>query len=297
MGDEVRLGEFMVIRGHLDDSGDGKKIFTLSALLTHGQNWQFLTIDWNAVLAQKNKELAALGRKQLRRFHAADMSSFIEDFEGWNGPERNEFTARLLRAISKPEHRLYGFSFSINLQLLTEIIPDTKDDPKGHAYYLLLKLLMCDIGERIQEENNGDLSGIKVALIHDRCQYTGLLQSAFESMRSDKTFSSRSLFTTLAPMGWEDCVPLQPADFVAYETYKEALRQRSDEEKDRARSIRISFDKLLNSNSFRGTVKFLGRDEIEQLKKLVDKDAARIIRAQSGKSDSQNDAHKKGETP
>jgi hypothetical protein len=271
----------MVFRGYIDDSGDGKKIFTLSALLTHGENWQFLEMDWKACLAQKNKELAAQGRKQISRFHAVDINNFADEFEGWDGPERNEFSAKLLKAIGKPEHRLYGFSFSIHLQSLVEVIPQTKADPKGNANYLLLKLLMCDIGERCLEENKGDLSGIKMALIHDRGAYNAALQSAFESLRSDKTFSSRSLFTTLAPMGWEDCVRLQPADFLAYETYKEALRLRSDEEKDRLRSRRISFAELLNSDSFRGVVKFLGRDEIEDLKRLMDKETSRILQAQS----------------
>jgi hypothetical protein len=246
-----------------------------------GENWQFLSIDWDECIKKKNRELKKQGRKLIRRFRAADINNFAEDFKGWDPDERKEFSRELLHILGRPEHRMYGFSYSILLKQLVEVIPETRPDPKGFANHLLLKLLMCDIGEGITEENEGDLSGIKVALIHDRCAYNGVLQKAFDVMRTDKTFTERSIFVTLAPMGWEDCVPLQPADLLAYEAYKEVLRQCSENEKDRARPMRIPLSSLLNSDSFRGTAKKLDRDEITKLKSLMDATTTRLLLAQT----------------
>ena len=45
-------------------------------------------------------------------------------------------------------------------------------------------------------------------------------------MMDDPTFANKSMFTTLAPMGWEDCIPLQPADLVAYEAFRDMKRRK-----------------------------------------------------------------------
>lgn len=104
-------------------------------------------------------------------------------------------------------------------------------------------------------------------------------QIVFEGI--DTTFAERSIFATLTPMGWENCVPLQPADLLAYETYKEVLRQCSENEKDRARPLRVPLSQLLSSDSFRGIAKKLDNDEIVELKSLMDSTTTRLLLAQS----------------
>ena len=161
----------------------------------------------------------------------------------------------------------------------------------------MLKLLMIDIGQKFDEANIGDLSDLRVALIHDRCAYNGVLQEAFDSYKNDKTSTYKGLFSTLAPMGWEDCVPLQPADLIAYENYKEVLRHVSENEKDRKRDRRIPLKELLNSNSFGGFCKSLGEDAILELNRLMDESLSRKIDARKESEEvSNHDANAKGET-
>jgi hypothetical protein len=40
----------------------------------------------------------------------------------------------------------------------------------------------------------------------------------------DKEFEYSQYFTTIAPLSWEDCIALQPADLVAFESCKYAER-------------------------------------------------------------------------
>jgi len=84
-------------------------------------------------------------------------------------------------------------------------------------------------------------------------------------MMKDPTFMGKSLFSTIAPVGWEDCIPLQPADMLAYEVFKDALRQFN--RKDR----RASLDYLLTSGSIGGRAKQMSADNIRKWKEILNK--------------------------
>jgi len=54
----------------------------------------------------------------------------------------------------------------------------------------------------------------QIALIHDRCEYDAALSEAFNHMKNDETFKYRDRFTKIDSMSWEECIHLQPADFL-----------------------------------------------------------------------------------
>jgi hypothetical protein len=59
----------------------------------------------------------------------------------------------------------------------------------------------------------------------------------------EKRPESKSIFASIAPMGWEDCIPLQPADFVAYEAMKETHRHRPGQKaRERRKSLTAFLD-------------------------------------------------------
>lgn len=44
-------------------------------------------------------------------------------------------------------------------------------------------------------------------------------------MKDDSQSRYMRVFTTITPQCWQDCVPLQPADLIAYELFKELDRR------------------------------------------------------------------------
>jgi hypothetical protein len=60
----------------------------------------------------------------------------------------------------------------------------------------------------------------KVAVIHDTGKFNGPAQSAFTAIKQSRKFSNRDSLLTIAPMGWETCVALQPADMMVFEGRK-----------------------------------------------------------------------------
>jgi hypothetical protein len=86
-------------------------------------------------------------------------------------------------------------------------------------------------------------------------------------MMKDPTFRGKDMFSTIAPMGWEHCVPLQPADLVAYESFKDALRKYN------AKASRPSLDYLLQSKQFEGRAKQLVTENLDEWKQILDSSA------------------------
>ena len=114
----------------------------------------------------------------------------------------------------------------------------------------------------------------------------------FDFMLNDPGFKYRNRFTTLESMGG-DCVPLQTADFFAYEDFKESQRL-TLQPRDRRRSLDVVLERGLMGGRLRG----FDRPTLRLLKKRIDEmpltirqtlfSIARIPRSRSAKKKSPN---------
>lgn len=212
-----------MIRGYIDESYDGQKVpafFTLSCSLAQGADWAFIEALWLWVISKKNRSLITEGRKPISRYHAVDCFNRTNEFTGWSREERNEFAKELLDIF-----RLFPtahISLTISAKDIHYSWPEKTQNPLHFAYYLLFRLMMLTIGE-----NQGKLQMLgKVSLIHERCgEFEESLLKGFNHMQGDANFEYGDIFTTIVPMGWENCVPLQPADLIAYEVFRDAKRR------------------------------------------------------------------------
>jgi hypothetical protein len=232
---------FGVIRAYIDESHEGAKVpgfFTLSCSLATGGDWEFIEAAWRWVLQKKNEELIAAGRKPIRRYHAVDCFNREEEFKGWSRDERDVFVKQLFKILeSFPTSHI---SLTVSAQDIQEVWPEKTDNPLHFAYYILLRLIMLAIGK----EQGELLMFGKVSMIYERCgEFGESLLKAFNHMKDDSEFEYRHVFTTIAPMGWEDCIQLQPADMVAYEAFHDSKQRYFW--KDRKKSL-DALDAMLN---------------------------------------------------
>ena len=214
----------MLMRGYIDESYSAK-LFTLSCLMSDPPDWHKMELSWKKKILAKNKKLHAQGRRQLSRYHAADCSSLVNEFEGWTVTEQIEFTKQLLGVIKG--RFLNVIAYSVPLEALEEIFPEHKKGDLGPCYALLLKLLMTEFTSQLEDVAKlaKQVKPIKLVLIHDRCSYDVELLRAFNQMMEDPGFTGKHVFSTIAPMAWEDCIPLQLADLLAYENFKDSERR------------------------------------------------------------------------
>jgi hypothetical protein len=250
----------VVIWGYIDESyrDDGKGLFTLASIISEGSTWSWFELAWQNCLDKKNAELASRGRKQITRYHAADCSSRLGEFEGWTTEEQIEFVKGLMKVFA--DHPVNSVAYTIDLSELAEEIPEPEPNAIGFAYGLLLQFLMMELGNWIASSDI--YKDCRLSLIHDHCDYDSTLLECFNSTRRDPGLVRAENFATLVPMRWQDCLLLQPADLIAYENYKEGDRRIAN------RIRRKSLDALLRHESFGGMAKRIEREHIRELADL-----------------------------
>jgi hypothetical protein len=254
----------VVLRGFIDESIDGKevipRVFNVSCLVANNSAWPYIEWDWVEVLDEKNKELEKQGRKRITRFHASDFSNSLGEFKGWDDPdEKKEFVQQLVPIFGK--HGIHTYGHDIPLQLLVSEIPETAVDPKGFAYAFLFELILRDICKNSLSVYPESI----ISLHHDHCDYDAHLQTVFGNLVDDKTFPCAHKFASLTPERWQHCIPLQPADFVAYENFKEGMRRVVGAPARRRKSLEM----FLDLDSISGRSEGLTLQGIRKLKQIL----------------------------
>jgi hypothetical protein len=235
----------MVLWGYIDDSGDGGDILTLSCLIADSPAWYFLGLEWEKFIENKNRELVAKGRSPITRFHAADCSSRLGEFRGWTTKEDQiPFMQGLLSLMEK--YQFDVVAYTIDLKQLVKNVPASKPNPRAFGHVLLLHYIMEGIAQGSLKNNKDAI----ISIIHDRGAYDSVLLDAFNILIDDEVhFAAAKRLGSITPMSWEQCIPLQQADFLAYENYKESRRSLSQ------RDRRKSLDWILNRGKMGGFLK------------------------------------------
>lgn len=226
-------------------------------------DWRRIETAWKKRLAAKNRELRAQGRTEITRYHAADCSSRRGEFKGWTVPEQIDFTKTLLKTLER--RFLNVIAYSAPLDVLIKVFPEHAADPVAPSYALLLKFLMVEFASQVDaaKKLTRNTRSVKLVLFHERCKYDGVLRHAFDSLIKDETWTGRQYFSTLAPRGWEDCLPLQFADLLAYENYKESERRVT------GRNRRKTLELML-ANGLGGRSKVFDEDSFRKLRDAME---------------------------
>jgi hypothetical protein len=235
---------FVLIRGYIDESYDGQQnIFAMSCVLAQGKHWLEIERQWKLQLRAKNKELKRAGRPTISRYHAAACHSRKAEFEGWSQEERNAFVLKLFGVLKRMRGGTHTVGYDVSLDDLCEVFPEWATDRLGAGYNFLTRFIIYAIGDDHHKLAPG--AEAKITLFHDRTSgYDGLILNAFNRFILDDNFEHAHYFTTIAPLSWQHCIALQPADLVAFEIFKDAERRK------KAREQRKAFRALLDMPSF-----------------------------------------------
>ena len=273
----------MILDGYIDESVSGEHpplAFGLSCVFAEGSQWSWASIAWRKVIEDKNAELVAAGRKPIKRFHAVDLNNFAEDFDGWNGAERNAFTNEFVKRVFN-RHAIYGSAYTVSLKDIAEVWPQYSGKEINPAYYALMKLNMINLANVVEQLFSPEA---KISLHYERCPYGGVMLEAFNSVLDDPACEWKDKFTTLAPMGWENCTPLQPADLVAYEVMKECHRQKPEVIAAKKRDRRKSLNAILDSPNFLGDAYNVTLENLQRIKSNITNRAAAAIESAGNES-------------
>jgi len=263
----------VLFTGYMDESYDGAKqnLFVLSCLVARGKVWAETTRAWKLQIDAVNKRLAKKGRPLISRYHASACSGRREEFDGWSVNERDAFVRGLFSVIKRSKG-MHAVAYTIELDDLCAVFPEWADDRLKAAYGLLPRFVMYTVGEDLY--NFGKGRPARVTLFHDRTggdgKYDPTILRGFNTQMNGPEFRYKDYFTTIAPLAWQDCVALQPADLVAFESFKKAEAEIED------RKHRKSFQALVEMDAFGIHIKSFNKGILQDLRSRMETDKAKI---------------------
>lgn len=251
----------MVFEGFIDESyGARQNLFTLSCLLAKLKDWGEIERRWKLCIAAKNKQLKRNSRRPISRYHASDCSGCRNEFRGWSRDERDQFVKELFDIFrSVPT---YSVVYDVQLDELCEVFPEWKTDRLEAGYGLLTLFLLnqiaLDFGTFACSEH------VKISLFHDRTgPYDATILRVFNQCLRDSTFQHPDYFRKIASIGWEKRPALQPADLIAFESFKSAEARLAP------RGQRKSFTELLDMAAFGIHTLSYTKDALMETRKLL----------------------------
>jgi hypothetical protein len=243
----VNEGISVIFRSYIDESFDKhQKIFAFSCLTLMGKDWREMERIWNLRLSSVNKKLKKQRRPKISRYHASDCSGRRKEFQGWSHDERDDFVKDLFGVFKRIPTQ--NVCVDMKLDDLCEVFPEFSGDRLRGAYAVstqaIIELLAKDYS-RLSKILGDD--SVRFTLFHDRTangKYDPVILETFNRTILGPCAEFKDYFTTIAPMSWEHCIALQPADLVAFEVFKQA------EGREEARKMRKSFQALIDLDEF-----------------------------------------------
>jgi len=209
----------------------------------------------------------------ISRVHASDLSNRKGEFEGWTTEEQIDFTKDLIGVFGKAHH-LFITAYSMPLDLFMAEFPESKNKVLPYCYAILLKFLMFETVDMYDSTKaQGDVRPVNIALMHDRSSYDAVLLDTFNKMLADKGFEGRKYFSSITPLAWDQCIPLQAADFLAYENMKDSDRQATGS----PRPKRKSLEALLSLSSLGGGTRRFDAETIRNMREYTERERIKRI--------------------
>jgi hypothetical protein len=211
---------FCMMTGYLDESANNETIVCGGWIATDRQ-WDKIIPAWRSRIAYENRVSAKHDLPPITRYHANYCANLKKEFKGWTIKRQIAFAKTLqdimaarTSATKCTKHErpvIFGWGMS-TAEFKKEIIPKATDAEVKHVCYTLCAIdCLKGIGQAMEQYYPSE----RITFIHDRGDLAVAAQQAFEAVRE-----KYPQFVGLMPGGWEDFIPLQPADMVAYDLFK-----------------------------------------------------------------------------
>jgi len=238
-----------VVLTFFGDESYNDKVFTFGGFMALETEWTKLDRKWKRRLKKAG----------VSRFHAAPLNCYAEEFESWKGTTKSkDFVVPLLNIIK--HRKLVGFSFAMLLDDYKKYTSPVAKAKLGTPYLCCFKHCIAMAAQLTSPMPQED----KFAVVIDRNPEENDAVRLFYQIKDDSTVPYRHRLATCVPGGWEDFIPLQAADMIAYDTFKLL----DDTHVHGKNKWRKSLEALYASTPLRG--KFFDKDSLESIRAKIE---------------------------
>jgi hypothetical protein len=198
------------------DESYNDKTFCVGGFLAPVGIWNGITYDWASRIEFENRISDRKGFRPISRYHATDCGNLKREFSkenGWTIERQINLTTRLCEILGK--HGPTGIVIGGAIDDVRRYISPDRDEPDEFLYSTCFKTCLLDIAVLMREH----VVDGRVRVFYERSDFSPLAKEAFDMFKGDgnPTFDC---VLSVEEVGWEKCVPLQAADFMAYQGFK-----------------------------------------------------------------------------
>lgn len=217
----------MLLTGYMDETGHSRdeqqKFVGVAGLVAPAENWEVFERKWEETLSAF----------KIPYFHMVDFANRRRHFEGWSELKRQKLLGKLLRIIATVHPFPVGAIVSLDDY---RSFPAGDRELMGDPYHFCLMGCVYLPAWRIERAS----PEVRVALVFsEQSEFKHMAGLLLEDFKQNNASGKR--FDPPVFRDMRTVAPLQAADLVAYELYKEFERRRY-RQKDKAR---YGYEKLL----------------------------------------------------
>lgn len=228
------------------------KVFVVGGFLANAAVWTAIEKPW----VEQNRKFG------VSRFHAADVNARDGEFAGWSKTHRDSYVLPLLGIIRDQGRYLHAVSVGMYPRDYKKIINGHGRKLFGPPHIACFKSCIVLIAHEME------LMGLpredQIEVVFERNDFESDCVKIFCALKDNPAFKLRHRLATCAPGSWEDFLPLQCADMIAYDTY----RLLEDKNVGMGRT-RKSLESLYPKNGFMGF--YFEQDLLRSMKEPLEK--------------------------
>jgi hypothetical protein len=228
------------------------RTYVVAGFISDERSWSKIAKEW----AAKNRRIG------VERFHASHLNARDGEFEGWSKNRQMRYAKDLLRILKERKQRLHAVSCGILVRDYEKTIRAEERKKLGHPYIVCFKSCIAMIAREMARPENNWGPEDKFAVILDKNDLETEAVDVFYKMKDSVEWPYHCRLATCAPGRWQDFVELQPADLIAYETFKFLHGRHS------GKSVRKSLESMFDKNGFLGY--YLDADILASLRAVVE---------------------------
>jgi hypothetical protein len=242
----------VMLRFYCDESFRHKKsnTFVVGGLISDERTWGRIETRWDS----KNKRVG------VPRFHAAHLNARKHEYEGWTPQRSKRYVKGLLKILQDQKRRLNIISVGILNKEYERIISSEGRLKFGNPYIVCFKQCISLIAEEMERHWEPD---DKFSVILEQNDFQNEAIDVFYKMKGSIEWPPYRRLAACAPGGKDEYIALQPADLVAYETFRLL-----DEKHYGSQKIRKALNALFPHNGVAGV--YFEEDTLTRLKEPLE---------------------------
>jgi hypothetical protein len=212
-----------VYTAYMDESYSDGILMCVGGWLCRDDVWRRIENQWNRRIEYEQRRSIKRAERPITRYHASALDNFRHEYKiGWGDNRKVLFTKKLIDILGREKRELlnpFGIVSGIEFPHILEAFPGSDEKGSYKFYWAAYRICMIECLITLADTMRRFFAGGQVAVIYDRGPFSSAAQSAFDSFKAGNA-KNKTDIVTMAPMDWQQCTALQPADMIAYEGRK-----------------------------------------------------------------------------